>query len=72
MAFEDVFDGSDGFIITSDDFEIPRSKRRVQYQPNGFLGPVISKSQEPPIFSEKAQRLCTSKIQFSLPDLTLL
>ena len=52
MAFEDVSDGSDVFVITSDDFEIPRSKRRVQYQPNGFLGPVISKSQEPLNFSE--------------------
>lgn len=53
MAFEDVFDGSDVFVITSDDFEIPRSKRRVQYKPNGFLGPVISKSQEPPILVRK-------------------
>ena len=53
MVFQEIFHGSDVFVNTNDDFEIPRTKRRrLEYQPNEFPDPVISKSQEPPKFGE--------------------
>ena len=53
MALQEVFDGSDVFVNTNDDSEIPRTKRRrVEYQPNEFPYLVINKSQESPKFTE--------------------